>query len=76
MVRCEPLQQNQAPTNANCHSLGAASGVELSQDRGDVELYGVLRDLQAIGNLLIAETAGEQVKNFAFARREWFLQCS
>ena len=44
--------------------------IELGQRIGDVAMHGVLADMQALGDRLVAETAGDQAQHVQLTRRQ------
>lgn len=48
------LNGNQAAQDADCYGFCPASGAELGQNRADVELHGVFRDVELRSHLLIS----------------------
>jgi len=55
------LDHDQAMADAEGDGLGAAGRAQLAHDRGDVELDGVLGNLQARSDLFIAETCRDEL---------------
>ena len=53
--------------DAEGDGLGAAGRAQLAHDGGDVELDGMLGNLQARSDLLVAEPCREELKHFQFA---------
>src|SRR5262245_14017033 len=50
--------------------LGARAGAELAEDRRDVMVHGPLRDDEALRDVHVAETLGDEREHFHLARRE------
>ena len=48
------LNGNQPAQNADCYGFRPASGAELGENRADVELHGVFRDVELRSHLLIS----------------------
>ena len=50
--------------------IGPSGGIELCENRGNVEFCGVNRDCELPRNHLIGGAFGEQFEHFEFARRQ------
>src|ERR1700751_5943940 len=61
-------KQDEAAAQADRNGLSSRRGPEFSQNRGDMELRGVLRNLQAACNLLVSQATRKHLQNLAFAR--------
>ena len=66
------LNQNQAVADAKGDGLGAAGRAQLAHDGGDVELNGMLGNLEAGSDLFVAETCREELQHFQFTRCQRF----
>src|ERR1035441_433033 len=64
------LDFDQAGADAAHHGLGASAGVQLAENRVHVELRGVVGNVKARGDLLVAESFGQHFEYLQFARRE------
>src|SRR5206468_12201459 len=72
VVRCIiwVLQDNQTPPDSNCDGFRAARGVQLVKDRCDMELDGVLRNLESPSDFLVPQARRQQIQYFAFTWRQ------
>lgn len=50
------------------NQIPAAGDTEFAEERGDVEFHGADRDVEAIGDFLVAAIAHDFLQDFAFAR--------
>ena len=64
------LQVDHAPPRGVCHGVGAAGGVELLEQRSDVEFGRVNGYSKLSCNGLVRCAFGHQDQHVAFARRE------
>src|SRR6266478_8197142 len=64
------LEQDKAAADAEGYGFGAGGGAEFAEDRGYVELGGVVGDVEAGGDFLVGEAGGEHLQDFAFAAGE------
>src|SRR5579883_302331 len=68
-VRFRVLQGNEAASESQPDSVGAAGGTQLGRERRDMELDGVLADMQGAGDELVRQSLAHQFQHFALARR-------
>jgi hypothetical protein len=61
-------EEEQSQTRGSYDRFSAALGCKLAQDSIDMKLYGVLADVQAVGNCLVGESLSEQLQDLLFAR--------